>query len=391
MRAQICLLALVLLSCKDNKVDESGKVFDESFIHQIAITVPEDQVSQLSTSNDTRIPCTFTFDGVTLTDVGVRLKTGAGSRREITEKAGFSIKFNEFVQGQELFDVKKLTIGNAVEDDSRVSEHLAYEVFRRAGIPAPRTAYAEVTFNGELFGLYVIRESVDKTFLKRNFDDASGNLYEGNIGIDITNPNISLENNEEIGDTSDAEALADVVFNTPDGQFTDAVDSLVDLDQFFTYWAVEAMVYHWDGYAVIEDDFGCCSPNNYFVYHEPARDKFIWLPHGADMTFGLHRIELNEVNTPAISAPGSNALFAGRLFQQAGTQERLAAAIEEVLAGPWDTEFLLNRLDTMADLVRSTGLRGSREEITIDDFEAELAIHRDFVERRAAIVQQQLP
>ena len=50
----------------------------------------------------------------------------------------------------------------------------------------------------------------------------------------------------------------------------------------------------------------------------------------------------------------------------------------------------MSRLDTMAALVRGTGLRGSREEISLQDFETELAIHRQYVELRAILVQQQL-
>lgn len=60
-------------------------------------------------------------------------------------KPGFSIKTDEFVDDQELFGITRFTLGNALWDHSFVNEHLVYETFRAAGIPAPRTALARVT------------------------------------------------------------------------------------------------------------------------------------------------------------------------------------------------------------------------------------------------------
>jgi spore coat protein H len=387
------LLALALSCDRPAPPDESDQIFDQSFVHEIDLTVSPGDLAQLSPDNDLRVPCTFRFDGVVLEEVGVRLKTGAGSRRELTEKAGFSLKFDEFVNGQLLLGgVKKLTLGNAVEDDSFIAEQMAFEVFRAAGIPAPRTAYANVSVNGELFGLYVIREAIDKRFLAKNFADNEGNLYEGSFRVDVTDVDfLSLDTNEQANDRSDIIALSDAVFSAPAGQFTAQAETLVDLDEFFTYWAVEAVIYHWDGYAVAGDfgDFSCCSPNNYYVYHDPTSDRLLWLPHGADMTFGIHRQELGELFTNVFSAPDPRARFATRLFAEPGTQERLAAAVEGVLAA-WDTEALLAKADLLADLVRQEGFRADREETSREAFEQELALHRQFIAERKDIVLGQL-
>ena len=58
----------------------------------------------------------------------------------------------------------------------------AFSVYRAAGVPASRTAYAELTltvpgkYDKELVGLYTIIEQVDKTFLKAHFRNAKGLL-----------------------------------------------------------------------------------------------------------------------------------------------------------------------------------------------------------------------
>ena len=47
------------------------------------------------------------------------------------------------------------------------------------GIPTSRTGYAQLFVNGEDYGLYLVVESQDDRWLKRNFEDRSGNLYDG--------------------------------------------------------------------------------------------------------------------------------------------------------------------------------------------------------------------
>ena len=87
----------------------------------------------------------------------------------IEGKPSLSLKFDEFVKGQRLFDLDKLILKNELQDLGLVNEHLTYEVFRRAGLAASMTAHARVTINGIDVGIYLLREPIDKDFLVRNF------------------------------------------------------------------------------------------------------------------------------------------------------------------------------------------------------------------------------
>ena len=42
----------------------------------------------------------------------------------------------------------EMTLNNNNQDPALVRQSLAYEVFRRAGVPAPRCSFARVTVNG---------------------------------------------------------------------------------------------------------------------------------------------------------------------------------------------------------------------------------------------------
>jgi hypothetical protein len=45
-------------------------------------------------------------------------------------------------------------------------------------------------------------------------------------------------------------------------------------------WAVEALADHWDGYF-----FTFLGPNNYYVYHHPGTNRFVFLVAGMDSMF----------------------------------------------------------------------------------------------------------
>src|SRR5207247_2620715 len=110
--------------------------------------------------------------------VGFRLK-GWSSYQSIQGKASFAIKFDEFVREQRLGGLSKLLLNNSQQDPSCLRESLANSLFRQAGLPAARTRLARVSLNGRDLGTYVAIEAMNKDFLRRNFGNASGSLYEG--------------------------------------------------------------------------------------------------------------------------------------------------------------------------------------------------------------------
>src|SRR5262245_40691162 len=71
-------------------------VFDDSVAHEINIEISSDSLGKLQFGNRERVPCAFTFDGVRLESVGIRLK-GNRSFRDMSGKAQFSVKFDQFI------------------------------------------------------------------------------------------------------------------------------------------------------------------------------------------------------------------------------------------------------------------------------------------------------
>jgi spore coat protein CotH len=399
------------------KVDKSNRLFDPSFVHQISFEVAPRDVGTLGAASDERVPAKVTVDGVSRDLAGLRLKHGTASFRGLDQKAGFSVKLDEYVKKQSVFGVERFTLGNEVWDPSFVSEHVTYEVFRRAGIPAPRTVLASVTLNGERFGLYVLREAYDKRFLERHFSDPNGNLYESDAGSDVSDTRLQPRTNEKTNDMADVKALGRIVAETPDDGYEQALGKAVDLRELFTYWAAEALTAHFDGYlSVTNVPFGNTDPsivmgnattNNFFTYRDPASGKFVVLPWGADWSLGnwLWLVSLVGGNTDTryldaeylggalartLCEPKSGATMVARLARLPGTKERLRDSILAVLDRAWDVRALLARADQIANLVRADGLSGSREEVTLESFEREYALRRQFIESRPDTVRAEL-
>lgn len=209
-------------------------------------------------------------------DVGIRLK-GSFSFQNLDGKSSFKVKFNRYHPDQRFVGLEKVTFNNMRQDRSMVHERLAYNVFRAAGVPAPRSGYVRVSLNGQLYGLYANIETMDDRFLKANYEDGKGNLYEAPWGADLEEDAIDKYEQDEGDDTSrrDLEELLEWVSRPGDDIFFDE-NTPLNTDEFLRFVAVEAIIGHWDGY---------WKANNYFIYNESSRPEWTFLPWGLDGTF----------------------------------------------------------------------------------------------------------
>lgn len=222
--------------------------------------------------------------------VGIRLK-GRATMQPLTEKPSFKIKLDEYLDGPRLFGTRRLTLNNMVQDPSMAHEVLGYRYYRAVGVPAPLCNYARVVVDGEPYGLYANLETVDDEFAESRFDPAPGNLYDTSNEVYFVDflpewlGSFELETNHDAPDTSDLEALIAAV-GAPAESFYAEVGAVLDWDEVLTLGAAQAVVADWDGY------FGAA--NNYELYHELARDRFLLIPWGIDQTFGTADGERGE-------------------------------------------------------------------------------------------------
>lgn len=258
--------------------DPSDELFAAENLVRLDLELSAASLERLRESPDEYAVGTLRYRDQTLDSIGVRLK-GEASFREIDDKPAFRLKLDQFVPGQRLFGLKRLTLNNDVQDPSSLSQSLAYRLFRAAGLPAPRCNHALVYVNGEYYGLYSNVETEDKVFLERWFSSDDGNLYEEG-GSDLVPGSASafdLETNEDQNDRSDLEALIGALARATPDDFSDTVGLELDLDRYLTFAALEALAGGEDGYSYV---LGV--PNNYRLYRDPESARFVFLPWGLD-------------------------------------------------------------------------------------------------------------
>lgn len=336
----------------DAAVDPSDGLFRPDHVLEVAITLPPADWSVLRTQREdasSRTTCShqpttpgytyfsaeITIDGVRIPNVGLRKKGGLGSLS--ATRPGLKVKANEYVSGQRIFGLKQITLNNNHQDPTLISQCLGYGLFRTAGLKASRCSFAHVVVNGDDLGVYSNVETIGGEFLDRNFIDGSGRLYES--GGDFTptaTADFQPKTNSSAPNCGDLDPVV-AALGAPDNQLVSQLGSVVDLDQYMRFWAMEVVTDHWDGYAN--------NRNNAFFYHDPTSNRIQFLPWGIDALFtGRER----TTRPYSVFACGS---MAWRLYNAAPTRALYLAALRSVMADVWNETAILAEVDRMEALL----------------------------------------
>ena len=348
-------------------------------LEDVFAEIEEFELSRPFASIYTWFSATVSVDGETLGEVGVRKKGFVGSQSDT--KPSLKLRFDKYVDDQLLSGViKRMTLNNSIQDASMLNTCLTLRVFAAAGNPASRCNFATVSVNGKNLGLYAHVEEIKKPFLRRYFDSADGNLYEGTVS-DFTptyRGTIEKKNNEDADDWSDIDAVVAALQNHTHGGL-DALGEIVDLDRFLTFWATEVLVGHWDGYAG--------DRNNYWFYREPD-GRFVFIPWGVDDTFHL-RDDPNPFDGISDPPPSVLALSAipNRLYDHPEWRAAYVERLQELLSTVWDTEELLAAVDEMAAVVQAHALESKRQ-AAADDADR---VRKFIVKRSGEILADLMP
>ena len=113
----------------------------------------------------------------------------------------------------------------------------------------------------------------------------------------------------------------------------------IELDEFLRFWASEKVLEHWDGYAN--------NLNNFLLYRDPARERFVFIPSGTDQVTVPD--PFSETKPPV--SVYSTGLLANRLYAAPEGRQEYAAAVRDVLERAFRESELLAEVDRMQVLV----------------------------------------
>ncbi len=236
------------------------------------------------------------FAGITFADVAVRPK-GNGTYNPVltgkVQKPSLKIDINKYVKGQKLAGVTTINLHNSLFDPTWMNETLAYQLYRDAGVPAPRTAYARVYLTAKggtsdrYLGLYTLVENVDENFTQSRFNVAGGALYKPVtilpfkfLSRDWKDYNQMYDAKTTLTDADKQHLIdfCDLLTHASDEVFTAEVGTFIDIDAFAKYMAVVAWLANPDSLL----DAG----QNYYVHFNPTTKKYAFLPWDQDHSFG---------------------------------------------------------------------------------------------------------
>jgi hypothetical protein len=318
-----------------SKRDPSEAFFTNVSVPRLKIEIVGTNLAALRQDNRKYVRATIKEGETVYEEVGIHLKGAAGSFRGLDDRPALTLNFDKFKQGQKFHGLDKMHLNNSVQDPSYMTEILCGDLFLAAGVPTPRGAHARVELNGRDLGLYVLKEGFDKTFLKRHFKNATGNLYDGGFIREITEPLEKDSGEGDVKDHADLKALAEAAQELDPGKRMERLQRVLDLDRFISLMALEIMTWHWDGYAM--------KHNNYRVYHDPAADKIVFFPHGMDQMFW-------EPNAPLL--PNMEGLVARAVVTTAEGRRRYRERISMLLTNVLKVEVLTNRMNELQARIR---------------------------------------
>lgn len=360
---------------------QSGALFFATgTLHHVEITVEEQYLDTLDNDITVRVPATVVYDGEVVTDAGIR-KKGQSTLQPLAQKPSFSVKLDDTVAGQDVDGIERFNLNNTVMDATYTSEPLSYLLYQRGGVPAPRTAHAVVTFNGEVKGIYVVVEAINKQFLKEHYGDGEGNLYEGPWDFDKDPSAADLKDIEDGRTRDDLIALTTAVLEaTPESLDAD-ISPYLDVDQLIDTIALDMAFCLWDGYAI--------AAWNYYLYHVPESvpdgGRFVLLPHGADWPYFEADVDPMNVDFRPWGAEYPAGILGVRL-STGPFVDRYSAALKNVRDVAFDTAVLGARIDEIDAVVHTADASEPVIADALASFDDEVDTARAFVLDRKAFL-----
>ena len=365
-------LILILPNTALPQQDESWKLYDDSIVARIDITIDPDTLAWMyeeeNVQSDIEHYAVFHFQNnwinETVDSIGFRLR---GNTSRVSAKKSFKVAFNSFIQGREFYGVDKLNLNGEHNDPSIIRSKLCFDHFNTIGLTASRANHTEVYINGQYYGLYISIEHVDDEFLWKNFSDDSGNLWKCLYPADLnylgSDPNIyknlidngrpvyELKTNEEIGDYSKLANFISILNNTPAPSLPDSLESIFKVPEVLKYFAMNILMGSWDDYWSLM--------NNYYLYHEPVTDLIQLIPYDYDNSYGIDWFNIDWTNANPYNFPkvvGGFRPLAELLMQNAQYRNLYTHFLEFYRTNVYALPLWESHIDSLKQLISSSAV-----------------------------------
>jgi uncharacterized protein (TIGR03437 family) len=374
----------------------SDDFFDDKVLHEIRLEIRAADWATLRQhyQENTYYPADFEWRGIKVFSVGVRSR-GTGSRSPI--KPGIRVDFNRYDENQQFLGLNAVELKNMAQDASMLRDRVVMASFRRMGLVASRYAHARLYINGQYAGVYAMVESIDKPFLKHNFGENDGYLYENKWTGEPyyfqwpipTPPPFEAKTHES--DPNNLKPLEDMIHTmnqASDADFPRAMAEYLDLKLFMMHVGVENSLADLDG---VVGDSGA---RNFYLYQFERKKLFQFIVWDKDQCFSdaqrdiLLNVDKIVLMRRAMAVPELRAAYLEALLKSAAWAGGADGWLEQELV----RQYSQIREAARADPVKQcpSELFGPMHTCSNEEFENEVIRVRNFLHQRDEIVRRQV-
>ena len=350
----------------------------------------------------------LTINGQHLNGIGARYKGNASfNLMRGSLKRNMKIKLDWANKDQNYNSVETLNLNAGGLDPSKLRDVFSYWLFREAGVPAPRTTFAEMTltipgrYEKEHLGLYTIVEQVNKSFLKDRFGSKKGLLMkpEGIASVEYHGDDWRFyahlyrpDNQPSLAQSMRVMDFANVVNLSNTKQFRDSISSYLDIDGFLRFIAVNALIVNLDTLLAM--------PQNYYLHLSKDTNKFVFFPWDLDISFAgwpLGGKPADQMKLSLVHPHSSDAhKLIDRLLAMESVKLRYDKIISQLVEGIFSKEQLIKKFEKLERTIldsreRDTAAIESRNE---RGYPAPRGYQppgiREFIDKRTSSIKRQL-
>ncbi|KAF9900029.1 hypothetical protein EC991_008014 [Linnemannia zychae] len=294
---------------KDNRPKPS-KAFDDSQIATIHLTADQAAFDKMLAhpleKQKPKLTAGFKFiNANNVYSVGkVEIKVSGHASRKYN-KVSMGIEFDT-AKGETFYDRPAIKLRAERTDPTMIREKLYTDILNSVGVSVAQGSYARVYVNGKPLGLFLMMEDTEAPYFMNtvhhgDIKDASalGSLYKINSGksgsgrwaalryqgSSTANYDLGLYKNQFLGKNPAKEPMKQLIafmkdlqdWNTASAGGVDFWNQRLDLQGFLRAMAVEYLTGAWDSF--------WWRANNYFMYFNPQRNVWQFLPTDFDHTF----------------------------------------------------------------------------------------------------------
>jgi putative membrane-bound dehydrogenase-like protein len=305
--------------------------------------------------------------------------------------------------------LRAMQLQSGALDPSKSREALAFALFREAGVPAPRTALAEVTLTvpgsheKAYLGLYTLVEPVDRAFLTDRFHTEKGLLVrpQGQRGLDFLGDDWEKYRGpyRPLAEPTPDEAKRLIEFLSllqkgDDEKFRKEIGTYLDVDEFLRFMTVQSMIANADGFFTLG--------YNYSLFLDPKTNRFLFIPGDQELSFANFGMmgSADQLMDMSLARPyGGENRLADRLLAIKEVRESHQKIVKELASTVFRKERLLADIEaievaTKTILEREAAAHAERAEPPVVGFGPPGAPTapdlRTFVDKRSASIADQI-